>query len=479
MYEKAVCLPSMSSFQSGRPETSAPFSSLPSSEVEPTPRVTPTSTAGQGEDDSIFIPHLFDFITLAAAVSEVNRPPVPSMFAQAQAVDSSVLIGYGASFTASMHRIPEDRDVEVSSEDKNGQKYVMRQNAQVRPTHVVYKTARIAFTSTGFPVQGDKRAMSSAMMEIFALVHPPLRKHPNIVKLLGLAWGSNPYEPSHRLPVLMVEYAQHGTLYDLQRGKQLDSEERRLLCLDVALGVDALHSCGLLHGDIKAENVLIFIDEKRSHIAKVADFGFSIVEAASNTAVYVGGTRPWKAPEANAPVPRMNLKATDIYSFGLLIWRVANDGESPFDLILPPDLTGDRYHAEIERLKQVDELKVRSKVEVWYLSYLAKAAQARGEKIVPSSELLSKLQTYAQEPNVNLAELEDADALFYGLILAMQSVGIDSSITRAFALRKAQLDCFYRLIDAVMDQCIGKDIESRSLTKVIKILSLDSKYRSR
>ena len=465
----------MSSFQSGRPETSAPFS-VASSEAESAPRL-PTSTAIQAEDDGIFVPHLFDFVMLASEVSALKWPPVPSMFVEAQAVDSSVLIGYGASFTASMHRVQADRDMEFPSGNIGGLSIVAKQGAQDRPKHVVYKTARIAFTSKGDPIQRDKRAMSSAMMEIYSLVHPPLRNHPNIVKMLGLAWGSNPFEPSHRLPVLMVEYAQHGTLQDLQRVQRLTSEERRCLCLDVALGIDVLHSCGIVHGDVKAENVLIFADEKRSYIGKVADFGFSVVEAASNAAVHVGGTRPWKAPETTAPVPRATLKATDIYSFGLLVWRVANDGDSPFDLILPLDLVGDEYYAEIERMKQADELKAKSKIQEWYLSYLMKVARTREKSAVPLPELWSKFRTYTQQTATGLASLDSIDIFLQDLLLAMQAARFNSSAMNTLAQQRAPLDGFYRIIDAVMEPCLGKDIESRNLAQAIDVLSLESEPR--
>lgn len=190
-------------------------------------------------------------------------------------------------------------------------------------SHIVYKTARVAFTPTGEPIsRGDRKAMSSALMELYALVHPPLLQHPNIVNFLGLAWGSNPFEPTHRLPIVVVEYAEHGTLADLQEKIFLPSTVRQNLCLDVALGLDILHRCGIVHGDVKSENVLIFTHPERQYVAKVADFGYSVVAGAADLMINVGGTRPWKAPEANIPVSKAQSKLTDVYSFGLLVWRV-------------------------------------------------------------------------------------------------------------------------------------------------------------
>ena len=69
--------------------------------------------------------------------------------------------------------------------------------------YVVYKTTGVVFTPTGEPSPGDPKAMSSALMELFALVHRPLLQHPNVVD--ELAWGSNPFELAHRLPLVVVE----------------------------------------------------------------------------------------------------------------------------------------------------------------------------------------------------------------------------------------------------------------------------------
>ncbi|MCJ1357886.1 MAG: hypothetical protein MMC33_007882 [Icmadophila ericetorum] len=45
---------------------------------------------------------------------------------------------------------------------------------------------------------------------------------------------------------------------------------------DIADGLSALHTCGVIHGDLKPENVLLFDDpvEKGSLIVKLCDFGF-------------------------------------------------------------------------------------------------------------------------------------------------------------------------------------------------------------
>jgi hypothetical protein len=55
-----------------------------------------------------------------------------------------------------------------------------------------------------------------------------------------------------------------------------------------------------------------------------------LASAADPFAKLRGRTLPYDARESDGPILRDRLHLTDIYSFGLLIWRVALDGEDPF-----------------------------------------------------------------------------------------------------------------------------------------------------
>jgi serine/threonine protein kinase len=65
-----------------------------------------------------------------------------------------------------------------------------------------------------------------------------------------------------------------GTLEDcLQLLRSYGSEVRKThLSLDIALGINAIHACGLVHGDIKPSNIIIQEHPTRTVIAKISDF---------------------------------------------------------------------------------------------------------------------------------------------------------------------------------------------------------------
>jgi serine/threonine protein kinase len=124
------------------------------------------------------------------------------------------------------------------------------------------------------------------------------------------------------------------------------------LCHDVANGIAELHSCGVIHGDIKLGNILLFgdLNEIESVSAKVADFSHSIVlsdyisPSNLNARPLYTGTRPFMIPEVRkqdmameslplsgepfSPIILENYRACDMYSLGILIYDIVHGGMS-------------------------------------------------------------------------------------------------------------------------------------------------------
>ncbi|KAJ6558990.1 kinase-like domain-containing protein [Mycena sp. CBHHK59/15] len=195
------------------------------------------------------------------------------------------------------------------------------------------------------------------LLEIRALLHEPIRYHPNVVRLLGLSWGASQGMRTV-FPMLVLECAEFGTLAQLQANADpLPFLVKKKLCHDVSKGLAILHACGIVHGDLKHQNVLIFRNKVKDadvmYTAKVADFGGSAMDIQDDKERFLlSGTPPFNAPEAHYGLGGEGLKRTDVYSLGLLVWSVVLDGNNPFHIPALVSLTPER----IEDLKKFDEL---------------------------------------------------------------------------------------------------------------------------
>lgn len=123
-----------------------------------------------------------------------------------------------------------------------------------------------------------RRRLRSVILELRIMRHAPLRSHPNILAVFGYGWNM---KATQILPYLLVQYAPYGTLrqYLHHFKSEISIEHKEILLGDVAAAMSALHLCGIVHGDVKLDNVLAFRswDRPAKCIAKLADFGHSLV----------------------------------------------------------------------------------------------------------------------------------------------------------------------------------------------------------
>ena len=100
---------------------------------------------------------------------------------------------------------------------------------------------------------------------------------------------------------------------------------------------------GVVHGDIKPQNVLVFKDAVTGEIiVKVADFGYSTITVDESGKVLLPKSRPWNAPEHHFGGFRAHeAKKTDVYSFGMLcFWVLFGSRLSDFPQTTADGVTG-------------------------------------------------------------------------------------------------------------------------------------------
>ncbi|KAG8936920.1 hypothetical protein FRC02_010010 [Tulasnella sp. 418] len=138
--------------------------------------------------------------------------------------------------------------------------------------------------------------------------------HTNVVSLLGYSMQPN------GLPTLVSKWYIHGSITDYLRTNP--EANRAQLLYDVACGLRYLHSIPVVHGDVKADNVLIAADGT----ASLCDFGLSkFIDDALHitgftTTTRGGGTMRFLAPELLNDCPRS--PKSDIWAFGCLVIQV-------------------------------------------------------------------------------------------------------------------------------------------------------------
>ncbi|KAK2745080.1 serine threonine-protein phosphatase 6 regulatory ankyrin repeat subunit b [Colletotrichum kahawae] len=142
-----------------------------------------------------------------------------------------------------------------------------------------------------------RRRLSAVTTEAQIMRHSPLRAHPNLPSVIGYGWN---LRGQFIVPFLVVEYAPFGTFREYIQTFFPTLSGVEILLGDVASALAALHVCGIVHGDVKLDNVLVFPswDRPAKALAKLTDFGHALIlndksKKHGDGTVKYGGTMMW------------------------------------------------------------------------------------------------------------------------------------------------------------------------------------------
>lgn len=101
-----------------------------------------------------------------------------------------------------------------------------------------------------------------------------------------------------------------------------------------------LNKKGVIHGDIKPENVLVVSENEGRHVAKVIDFGYSTLFTTDKDPITMPNSGLWTAPERHhREILPSQARKMDAYSFGMLcLWALFYNKEANRDRNFKKDL---------------------------------------------------------------------------------------------------------------------------------------------
>jgi len=197
--------------------------------------------------------------------------------------------------------------------------------------------------------------------------------HPNIVKILDTG------ERSDSAPYIVMEFLFGESLGDLLRREGRVTADMALPVLrQAASGFAAAHRVGIVHRDIKPDNLFLVGEPGDPYAVKILDFGLAkLSEQSGFTASGVAvGTLEYMSPEQT--VTDRSDERSDIYGLGVVMFRMFT-GQLPFaakedadllahQLVLPVPPPAGRAEGMDPRVEQVILRAMRKRPENRYRS---------------------------------------------------------------------------------------------------------------
>ncbi|KAF8378291.1 hypothetical protein HHK36_029630 [Tetracentron sinense] len=277
--------------------------------------------------------------------------------------------------------------------------------------HGIYKQMDVAIKLISQPEEDESLAdllekqFTSEVTLLFRL------RHPNIITFFAAC---------KKPPVfcIITEYLAGGSLRKYLHQHEPHSVPLDLvlkLALDIARGMHYLHSQGILHRDLKSENLLLGEDM----CVKVADFGISCLESQCGSGKGFTGTYRWMAPEMIRE--KHHTRKVDVYSYGIVLWELLT-ALTPFH-----DMTPEQ--AAFAVCKKNERPPLPASCPMAFSHLISRCWSSNPDKRPHFEEIVSTLECYT--------ESLEQDPTFFSSYKPSQQQTFLRCIPRCIAVRKS------------------------------------------
>ena len=230
--------------------------------------------------------------------------------------------------------------------------------------------------------------------------------HPNIVNVFDVGDDDGVY-------YIVMELIEGITLkeYIAKKGK-LSIKEATSIAIQVSMGLEAAHNHGIVHRDVKPQNIIISTDGK----VKVTDFGIARAASSNTISSNVMGSVHYSSPEQVRG--GYSDEKSDIYSLGITLYEMVT-GRVPFD--------GDTTVAIA--IKHLQEEMIPPSVYTPDLPYsleqiIFKCTQKSvGRRYAKMEDVIADLKHSLIDPSGDFVKLSDVDNEAKTVIISDEELG--------------------------------------------------------
>ena len=269
--------------------------------------------------------------------------------------------------------------------------------------------------------------------------------HPNVVTILDFGTTSD------GIPCIVTEFISGETLLEvLDMEGPLEPWRATRLIQQVLSALIEAHSMGIIHRDIKSDNIMIQRLQDGREQVKLVDFGISLVEGrADRDAGFIFGTPLYMSPE-QCRGDQLDDK-TDLYSLGVVFYELLT-GEPLFDFDDPYDFLKAHKQEQPRKPSEIADQAIPEALEQVILKLLEKDKSSRycsAQEVkqalhgweVSRSSIDTKQSTWrGSSPAESIPESSDKalEAVYEQVSSALNRINMPSEPHRVLVLEKNQ-----------------------------------------